>query len=139
LRGHWAVVLDIPLLFESGLDRFCGVAVVVAVRDPEVQMKRLMDRDAHLSREDAENRVRSQGDVRDKARRCEARGRGYGVVLWNDGSREELKASLAVAMADIKKSSPPWWSWVLLGFPPLAVVVAAWRVWQNVRINRRYV
>lgn len=138
LRGHWAVVLDIPLLFESGLDRFCGAAVVVAVTDPEVQMRRLMDRDAHLSREDAEARVRSQTDVRVKARRCEARGEGYGVVLWNDGGREELGARLGEAMGALKGRSPEWWSWALLGCPPLAVVMAAWTFWQNLRINRRW-
>ncbi|KAK4149210.1 dephospho-CoA kinase, partial [Chaetomidium leptoderma] len=69
LRGERAVVLDVPLLFESRLDRFCGTVLVVAVRDPAVQMERLRKRDPHLSVEDAENRVRSQGDVREKARR----------------------------------------------------------------------
>jgi dephospho-CoA kinase len=75
LRGSWAVVLDVPLLFESRLDRFCGTTLVVAVTDPAVQMKRLRERDPHLTAEDAENRVRSQGDVRVKARRSQARGR----------------------------------------------------------------
>lgn len=138
LRGHWAVVLDIPLLFESRLDRFCGTTVVVAVRDPEVQMRRLTERDAHLTREDAENRVRSQTDVREKAKRCEARGDGHGVVLWNDGSRDELKVALEKEMKRLKARTPEWWSWALLGCPPLAVVVAAWRFWQNLRINRRW-
>ncbi|PWY92233.1 CoaE-domain-containing protein [Aspergillus heteromorphus CBS 117.55] len=49
VRGHWAVVLDVPLLFESGMDVLCGTVVVVGVRDPEVQMRRLRARDAHLS------------------------------------------------------------------------------------------
>lgn len=138
LRGHWAVVLDVPLLFEGGLDRFCGVSVVVGVRDPETQLRRLMARDAHLTREDAENRVRSQGDVREKAARCEARGEGYGVVLWNDGSREELAKSLDAEMAKLKAQSPRWWSWLLLGCPPLAVVMAAYRIWQNARINKQW-
>ncbi|PNY25800.1 Dephospho-CoA kinase [Tolypocladium capitatum] len=138
LRGHWAVVLDIPLLFESRLDRFCGVTMVVAVGDAETQLKRLMARDAHLSREDAENRVRSQGDVRAKAARCAARGDGRGVVLWNDGTREELAEKLEEAMATMRRSSPEWWSWALLGCPPLALTVAAWRLWQNVQINRRW-
>ncbi|RMD43761.1 hypothetical protein DV735_g1336, partial [Chaetothyriales sp. CBS 134920] len=31
VRGHWAVVLDIPLLFESGLDVFCSSVVVTDV------------------------------------------------------------------------------------------------------------
>ncbi|OAA58808.1 Dephospho-CoA kinase [Cordyceps fumosorosea ARSEF 2679] len=138
LRGCWAVALDVPLLFEGGLDRFCGVTVVVAVRDPEVQLRRLAARDPHLSREDAENRVRSQGDVREKAARCEARGDGRGVVLWNDGSREELAASVHEALAKLKAQNPPWWSWTLLGVPPLAALVAAYRIWQNGRINRQW-
>ena len=99
---------------------------------PEIQMRRLMERDAHLTREDAENRVRSQTDVREKARRCEERGAGNGVVLWNDGSREELKGSLDVAMADLHRQNPVWWSWLLLGMPPLALLLAAWRFWRMV-------
>lgn len=138
LRGHWAVVLDIPLLFESKLDRFCGVTMVVAVKEAETQMKRLMDRDAHLSREDAQNRVLSQTDVRVKAKRCEERGKGHGVVLWNDGSREDLAASLDVAIKEMRETSPEWWSWVLLGCPPLAFMVAAWRFWQNAHINKKW-
>lgn len=138
LRGHWAVVLDVPLLFEGGLDRFCGVTMVVAVTDPEIQLQRLMARDPHLSREDAENRVRSQGDVRDKAARCAARGEGNGVVLWNDGSREELARSLDKVMTEVKARSPDWWSWVLLGCPPLAVLTAAWQIWQNTKLNKQW-
>lgn len=138
VQGYWAVVLDVPLLFESKLDRFCGVAMVVAVRDPAVQMDRLTSRDSHLSREDAENRVRSQTDVRLKARRSEVRGAGRGVVLWNDGSREELKEKLDTAIGELKQTSPPWWSWILLACPPLAVAVAGWRFWENSRINQRW-
>ncbi|OAA68241.1 dephospho-kinase [Niveomyces insectorum RCEF 264] len=37
LSGCWAVVLDVPLLFESGLDVLCGTVLVVAVRDPAVR------------------------------------------------------------------------------------------------------
>ncbi|PHH82199.1 hypothetical protein CDD83_3333 [Cordyceps sp. RAO-2017] len=101
-------------------------------------MRRLMARDAHLSRQDAEHRVRSQTDVRVKAARCAARGPGRGLVLWNDGSRDELAASLAEAMATLRRSSPDWWSWLLLACPPLAVAVAAWSFWLNVRLNRQW-
>jgi dephospho-CoA kinase len=101
-------------------------------------MERLTARDAHLSREDAENRVRSQTDVRLKARRSEARGPGRGVVLWNDGSRDELKAKLDKAMVELKQQSPQWWSWLLLACPPLAFAVAGWRFWENVKINQRW-
>ncbi len=139
LTGHRAVVLDVPLLFESALDRFCGTVLVVAVRDPEVQMRRLRARDPHLSAEDAENRVRSQGDVRDKARRCQARGgKARGVVVWNDTGKEQLAAELRKAMDEIEAASPRWWSWLLLACPPAAVAVGVWNFWQNVQINKRW-
>ncbi|KEY64338.1 hypothetical protein S7711_09604 [Stachybotrys chartarum IBT 7711] len=138
LQGNWAVVLDVPLLFESSLDRFCGTVVVVAVRDPDIQMKRLMDRDSHLSREDAENRVRSQTDVREKARRCEARGLHKGAVLWNDGTKEELQVNLDSVVTSLRKRSPWWWSWLLVAFPPFAVLSAGWAYWQNIQINKRW-
>ncbi|KAI1189856.1 dephospho-CoA kinase [Nemania serpens] len=137
-KGHWAVVLDVPLLFESGWDRLSGVVMVVAVKDAELQMKRLMERDPHLSHEDAQNRVLSQTDVRLKARRCEARGKGKGVVVWNDGSREELKDNVDACLREIRKSSPPWWNWLCLLVPPLGVAAGAWVYWQNIRINQEW-
>ncbi|KAL2156195.1 hypothetical protein VTH82DRAFT_940 [Thermothelomyces myriococcoides] len=142
LRGHRAVVLDVPLLFESRLDRFCGSVVVVAVHDPRVQMERLRARDPHLTAEDAENRVRSQADVRDKARRCEARaaaaGKGSAVVVWNDAGKEELAQEVRRAMAEIEKSSPRWWSWLLWACPPAAALLALWGFWRNTRINKAW-
>ena len=39
------MVLDVPLLFESGWDVFCGTVVVVGVLDKGVQMRRLRDRE----------------------------------------------------------------------------------------------
>ncbi|KAH8754493.1 dephospho-CoA kinase-domain-containing protein [Hyaloscypha finlandica] len=138
LRGYWAVVLDVPLLFESGLDILCGTVMVVAVKDPAIQMKRLMERDPHLSAEDAENRVKSQGDVREKALRCEERGKGKGVVVWNDGDKAALKAELERLMRDVSRSSPRWWAWLLLLCPPLAGLAGIWNYWRNWVINRRW-
>ncbi|KAK4227668.1 dephospho-CoA kinase [Podospora fimiseda] len=139
LKGYRAVILDVPLLFESGLDRFCGTVLVVAVRDPEVQMERLMKRDKFLTREDAENRVRSQGDVREKARRAEGRGkRGEGVVVWNDEGREELEGELKSVMEEVERWSPRWWNLVLWACPPAAVLVAGWWYWRNLAINERW-
>lgn len=138
VKGCRAVVLDVPLLFESRLDRFVGTVLVVAVRDPKVQMERLRRRDPHLSEEDAENRVRSQGDVREKARRCEGRGLGRGVVVWNDGGREELEGEVRRVMAEVERCSPRWWSWLLWVCPPVAALLAAWGFWRNVRINRAW-
>jgi dephospho-CoA kinase len=128
IRGHWAVILDVPLLFEGGLDMFCSTVIVVAVSKPEIQLKRLMDRDAFLSREDAENRVKSQTDVREKAKRALDRGRGRGEVLWNDGGREDLEVQLKEVMGRLQRGSPRWWGWLLLACPPLMGGVAVWEV-----------
>ncbi|KAI1448443.1 dephospho-CoA kinase [Annulohypoxylon stygium] len=138
LGGSWAVVLDVPLLFESGWDRLSGVVMVVAVKDPKVQMQRLRKRDPHLSREEAKNRVESQTDVRLKAKRCEARGKGKGVVIWNDGSRDELKANIDAALVEMRRDSPPWWNWMCLLCPPLGVAAGVWVYWQNININKRW-
>ena len=136
--GSWAVVLDIPLLFESRLDVLCGVIMVVAVRDPVVQMKRLRARDPHLSAQDAENRVKSQTDVREKAKRAEERGLGRGVVVWNDQGKKELEAEIERCMKIIRDASPKWWAWMLLGIPPLGGVVGAWNALMGWRARRKW-
>lgn len=78
VHGHWAVVLDVPLLFESGLDLFCGIVVVVGVREKETQVQRILKRDKELGGEMSEgqawDRVSSQGDVAGKVERVRARG-----------------------------------------------------------------
>lgn len=138
LRGAWAVVLDVPLLFESGLDLLCGTVIVVAIRDPEVQIKRLMERDQHLSRAEAEDRVRSQSDVRAKAKRCLARGAGRGEVIWNDRGKEELRLEIEEIMAKVKKASPTWWNWLLLLCPPMAALVGLWNYFRAFLAHREW-
>ena len=140
LRGHWAVVLDVPLLFEAGMDAICGSVIVVGVKDPAVQMERLRLRDPHLSAEDAENRVRSQGDVKGKVERAEFRGTesARGVIVWNDGDREALEREVQRAIGKIQETSPRWWAWVLLLAPPLGVGVAAWNLAVNYRERRMW-
>ena len=78
IHFHWAVILDIPLLYESRLDIFCSVVIMVAVSDPAVQMQRLRERDKNLSEEEARSRVASQMGVGEKVGRTRARGGGGG-------------------------------------------------------------
>lgn len=137
IAGNWAVVLDVPLLFESGMDAICGVVMVVAC-EASTQMRRLRERDSHLSEEDAANRVSSQGDVQGKVRRAEARGAGYGVVVRNDGGRDELKAEVERVMQRVRRGSPRWWSLLLLAFPPLAGFAALLAWYRNRGINKRW-
>lgn len=139
VTGAWAVILDVPLLFESGLDMFVSTVVVVGVSDPAIQMQRLQDRDKHLSEEDTKNRVASQTDVRVKAKRAEERnkwGKGMGYVLWNDTDKGDLKIQIDDVMRQIRTQSPGWWSTVLRFVPPLAITLAALEVFRGWRIKK---
>ncbi|KAF2646574.1 dephospho-CoA kinase [Massarina eburnea CBS 473.64] len=135
LRGSWAVVLDVPLLFESGWERYCGTILVVGVTDPKIQIQRLRARDEHLSEEDAVNRVKSQGDVREKAERCLRRGAGRGVVVWNDKGKEELERDIQRVMEGVRGASPWWWSTLLWASPPLAALAATISWWRMRKVQ----
>lgn len=79
-ENYKAVVLDIPLLYESGLTDYVERVLVVAV-DEETQLQRLMERDGS-SREDARERIASQIPVSRKAEMADA-------VIDNNGTEEE--------------------------------------------------
>jgi dephospho-CoA kinase len=69
------LVLEVPLLFEAGLDRRCDRIWVVAV-PAAVQVERLRRRNG-LSEAEASARVRSQWPVERRLARADA-------VIWND-------------------------------------------------------
>ena len=62
------VILDVPLLFESGMDKGLSEIIVVYVPEP-LQLQRLMHRNA-LSEDQALARIRSQIPVEEKKRRA---------------------------------------------------------------------
>ncbi|KAL9599894.1 MAG: hypothetical protein Q9219_003527 [cf. Caloplaca sp. 3 TL-2023] len=140
LLGHWAVLLDIPLLYDSGLDIFTPVILMVAA-SPAVQMQRLRARDTHLSEEEAGDRVASQGDVEGKVRRTKARGVGRGFVVWNDGGREELGAEVRKVMGEVEGRGRRRgvWRWVFWVCWPMAVGWGVWEVWRGWRGRREWV
>ncbi|MNJ37088.1 Dephospho-CoA kinase [compost metagenome] len=63
------VVVDIPLLYESGLDTMFDQVMVVYV-PREIQLSRLMERDG-LTLEQAEARIRAQMDIEWKKERAD--------------------------------------------------------------------
>ncbi|MFD2639886.1 dephospho-CoA kinase [Piscibacillus salipiscarius] len=85
-NGEPAVVLDIPLLFESKLFDYVDKVLVVYV-EPEVQLERLMERD-ESGKEEALSRIQSQISITEKKDRADA-------IIDNtdsvDHSREQLK------------------------------------------------
>ncbi len=79
-QGKKAVVLDIPLLFESELTHFVEKILVVYV-DEDVQLDRLMERD-ESTEEEAKSRINSQMPVSQKAEKADA-------VITNNGTKQE--------------------------------------------------
>lgn len=89
------VVLDVPLLFEVGLDQECDLVVVVAV-DPSTELKRLMERN-HYSKAEAQSRIAAQMPLTEKKRRAD-------VVIDNSGTLEQTRAQVALL---VKKAVTP--------------------------------
>ena len=78
------VVLEVPLLYETFMERMCDEVWVVWV-DRETQIKRLMGRN-NYSEEEAIRRIESQISLDEKARRAN-------VVIDNRGTVEETISS----------------------------------------------
>ncbi len=76
------VILDAPLLFESGLEKRCD-KVLSIIAQPDLAMKRIIARDS-LSKEDAERRLKSQHSAEFYAERSD-------FVVYNDGDLQSLK------------------------------------------------
>lgn len=82
------VVLDVPLLFETGLDAWCDEIWCAYVPQKE-QIRRLRKREGITGRE-ALARIRAQMPTREKARRAH-------WVIRTDGSKEQ-SASLVLSL-----------------------------------------
>jgi dephospho-CoA kinase len=84
-NGDRVVAVEVPLLFELGMEKQFDLIVVVRA-DPNLRIKRLMDRDK-VSREDAEELLNVQMPDSEKVKRG-------GFVLLNNGSTEQLISSV---------------------------------------------
>lgn len=79
------VVVDIPLLFESGLEHmYERVMLVYAPRN--IQLERLMERN-QLSRNEASARIGSQMDIEEKKLKAD-------IVIDNSGDAEQTKRQI---------------------------------------------
>lgn len=87
-EGQPAVVLDIPLLFESGWDRLVDEVWVVYV-EPETQRARLIARDG-LPPEEADRRIAAQMDLEAKRSRAHR-------VIDNRGAEAETREQVRAA------------------------------------------
>lgn len=91
-RGERIVVCDIPLLFETGLERACDAVLLVDAPE-ELRRDRLM-RDRTLSAEEAAAMIRAQMPAALKKARAN-------FVIENAGTLEELRNHLDTVWAQI--------------------------------------
>ena len=70
-----------PLLFESGIDKFCN-KILVIISDYEVQLNRIIERDK-INRELAEKIIKSQLSNEERIKKAD-------VVIENNSSLEDL-------------------------------------------------
>ena len=87
------VLLDVPLLFESGLDQICD-CVIALVADQDVRVQRVVARDG-CSAEDVLARIANQMPDQEKAERAD-------FVVDNSGTLEEMETQLAQVLKEIR-------------------------------------
>lgn len=75
------VVLDVPLLFESGIDRFCNVTIVVKA-DEQATLCRLEEKG--ISKQEWQKRLKAQMPLEEKIKKGN-------VVLDNSGPIQQTK------------------------------------------------
>lgn len=86
--GVKAVVLDIPLLYESKLTHFVDKVIVVTT-DKDVQLARIMKRDESTI-EEAEQRIKSQIPVAEKEKWADAIIDNNGTIKQSEKQLEEI-------------------------------------------------
>ena len=85
-RGEYDIIfLDVPLLFETGLEKICDAVVVVTARD-SVRIERVVARDG-ISSEQVKARINNQMSTEEKVRRATD-------VIDNSEGKEELHAQI---------------------------------------------
>lgn len=103
VKGCKVIILDVPLLFESKMDRWTKPVIVVWV-DPETQLRRLMERDG-TSEEASQNRVNAQMPLDWKRSNAD-------IVINNVGSREDLNVNFRKVLVEV--TGPLTWTEFML-------------------------
>ena len=87
-KGTQIIVLDVPLLFESGWDKYADEIWVASI-PADLQVERLMARN-HLTETEARARIAAQMPLAEKCARAD-------IVLDNSGTREHLLEQVRAA------------------------------------------
>lgn len=92
-EGVPAVLIDAPMLFESGLDKICN-RVIAVVADKNVRIARIIIRDG-ITYEDAEKRLASQISDAELISKCD-------YVIENNGDINDLEPQVDEIIKKIK-------------------------------------
>ena len=92
-QGADIILIDAPLLYESGFDKKCCVVVCV-IAPEEVLIERIMKRD-NIGREDAEIRLRTQKSVEELTEKAD-------YVIENDAEKDVLQERVDAVIADLR-------------------------------------
>ncbi len=90
------VVLDVPLLVESGVARSYDAIVVVATR-PETQLARLVEQRG-MTEEDARARIAAQATLEERLAVATH-------TIWNEGDVDELHRAVDDLMAELQAAA----------------------------------
>ena len=75
------IIFDVPLLFESGIDKLCD-KILVVISDYEIQLNRIVERDK-IDRDLASKIIKSQISNEERIKKAD-------IVIENNSSIEEL-------------------------------------------------
>lgn len=112
--GYSICILDVPLLFEAGLDLFCAVSVTV-ISEKSLQLERILARNPHMSKEEAVNRINSQMRNEQRIERAD-------YVLTNNEGLPTLYKEIDQFSRRIQ---PTFTRTALEYFPPFGAISAA--------------
>lgn len=93
-NGFGIVLVDAPVLFESGFDKFCTKNICVTA-DEETRIRRITERDG-IDRIDAKRRLSSQTPVKIAEEKAD-------YVISNNGDDTALDSEIKTCAAELKK------------------------------------
>lgn len=114
IKGYRLCILDVPLLLESHLDKFCGITINVLC-DTELQLERLQIRNPDLTIEDARNRINSQLPMEERRDRSD-------YIIENNGTLQDLYDKIDKI---VKTIEPGPLRGILEYFPPIGALSAS--------------
>lgn len=109
IKNKKVIVLDIPLFFETKMPRFCFNEIITVCTDPDIQKKRLMQRNS-LSEKDADERISKNIPLSIKKSLST-------FVIENNDSMEHLTTQVDEIAVNLKKKR-------LVQYPgPIGVII----------------